>query len=98
MCLSPVPNPVLDLVASPSSTTSVKVEWSYPRGAQPYYKYLVQTSNATEPLTVTGNEAVVGDLQPGTRYDITVTTRAAEGSESTVEETFSYTSRLETMS
>ncbi|XP_042268585.1 receptor-type tyrosine-protein phosphatase eta isoform X4 [Thunnus maccoyii] len=89
------PNPVLNLVASPKSTTSVKVKWSYPQEAQPYYVYVVQTYNSTGTLvdnkTVSNKSTDVHDLEPGTRYNITVTTIAAQGSESTAEQTFSYT-------
>ncbi|XP_044212573.1 receptor-type tyrosine-protein phosphatase eta isoform X1 [Thunnus albacares] len=89
------PNPVLNLVASPKSTTSVKVKWSYPQEDQPYYVYVVQTYNSTGTLvdnkTVSNKSTDVHDLEPGTRYNITVTTIAAQGSESTAEQTFSYT-------
>ncbi|KAK9516915.1 hypothetical protein VZT92_024823 [Zoarces viviparus] len=89
-----LPNPVLNLTASPKSTTSIKVMWSAPLDAKMYYKYLVQTYRSTgEPFntTVSNNSTDVIDLEPGTRYNINVTTMAAEGSESTVEQTFSYT-------
>ncbi|XP_031138584.1 receptor-type tyrosine-protein phosphatase eta isoform X2 [Sander lucioperca] len=89
-----LPNPVLNLVASASSTTSVKVKWSDPQGAKMYYNYLVQTYNTAGPLfntTVSINNIDVPNLEPGTRYNISVTTIAATGSESTVENTFSYT-------
>ncbi|XP_039665211.1 receptor-type tyrosine-protein phosphatase eta isoform X4 [Perca fluviatilis] len=89
-----LPNPVLNLVASPSSTTSVKVTWSYPQGAQMYYKYLVQTYSTAGPVfntPVSINNTNVPNLEPGTGYNISVTTIAATGSESTVENTFSYT-------
>nr|XP_046249269.1 receptor-type tyrosine-protein phosphatase beta-like isoform X6 [Scatophagus argus] len=88
------PNPVLNLTASPKSTTSVLVGWSYPQGAQPYYKYLVQTYSAVGAVsntTVTINSTDVPQLEPGTNYTITVTTIAATESESTEEQTFSYT-------
>ncbi|XP_074490158.1 phosphatidylinositol phosphatase PTPRQ [Sebastes fasciatus] len=88
------PNPVLNLVAIPKSTTSVNVKWSEPQGAQMYYTYLVQTYSTTGALfniTVSNNSTDVPDLEPGTRYNINVTTIAATGSESTVEQTFSYT-------
>lgn len=92
-----VPNPVLNLVASPTSTTSVEVNWSQPQGHQMYYKYLVQTYNPTGAqlfnTTVSTNGTDVPNLEPGTRYNISVTTIAATGSESTVEQTFSYTSK-----
>ncbi|XP_078113681.1 receptor-type tyrosine-protein phosphatase eta-like isoform X1 [Sander vitreus] len=89
-----LPNPVLNLVASASSTTSVKVKWSDPQGAKMYYKYLVQTYSTAGPLfntTVSINNTDVPNLEPGTRYNISVMTIAATGSESTVENTFSYT-------
>ncbi|XP_049429858.1 receptor-type tyrosine-protein phosphatase eta [Epinephelus fuscoguttatus] len=89
-----LPNPVLNLEASPQSNTSIVVKWSDPQGVQPYYKYLVQTySTAGTPFnkTVSNNSADVPNLEPGTRYDVKVTTIAATGSESTVEQTFSYT-------
>ncbi|XP_050929430.1 receptor-type tyrosine-protein phosphatase eta isoform X11 [Lates calcarifer] len=89
-----LPNPVLNVVASPKSTTSVVVKWSYPEGAQSYYQYLIKICNAAGPSvnkTVVNNSIDVFDLEPGTRYNISVKTRAAPGSESTEEKTFTYT-------
>ncbi|KAK5867686.1 hypothetical protein PBY51_012153 [Eleginops maclovinus] len=90
-----LPNPVLNLEARPKSTTSVKVSWSQPQGVLPYYEYLVQTYNTTGELlcetTVSNYSTDVRCLEPGYRYNINVTTIAAAGSESTVEQTFSYT-------
>ncbi len=91
-----MPNPVLNLVACPKSTTSVEVIWSDPQGARQYYTYLVQTYNTTGALfntTVSNNRTDVPSLEPGTRYNINVTTIAAPGIESTEEQTFSYTSK-----
>lgn len=95
--MSLVPNPVLNVVASPKSTTSVVVKWSYPEGAQSYYQYLIKICNAAGPSvnkTVVNNSTDVFDLEPGTRYNISVKTRAAPGSESTEEKTFTYTSKI----
>ncbi|KAL7403339.1 hypothetical protein ABVT39_027926 [Epinephelus coioides] len=89
-----LPNPVLNLEASPQSNTSIVVKWSDPQGVQPYYKYLVQTYSTAGTLfneTVSNNSTDVPNLEPGTRYDVSVTTIAATGSESTVEQTFNYT-------
>ncbi|XP_042352632.1 receptor-type tyrosine-protein phosphatase eta isoform X3 [Plectropomus leopardus] len=89
-----LPNPVLNLKASPKSTTSVEVKWSDPQGFKPHYKYLVKAYNNTGALfsqTAERNSIDVPSLEPGTRYDINVTTIAAAESESTVEQTFSYT-------
>ncbi|XP_010764284.1 receptor-type tyrosine-protein phosphatase eta-like, partial [Notothenia coriiceps] len=90
-----LPNPVLNLEASPKSTTSVKVSWSQPQEAWSYYEYLVQAYKTTGELvfniTVSNNSADVTSLEPGNRYNINVTTIAAAGSESTAEQTFSYT-------
>ncbi|XP_059191053.1 receptor-type tyrosine-protein phosphatase eta isoform X2 [Centropristis striata] len=88
-----LPNPVLNLVASPKSTTSVTVEWSYPQGAQSYYRYLVYYSTAGEVnnVNISSNSTDVTGLEPGTRYNINVSTIAAAESESTMEQTFSYT-------
>ncbi|KAI4825979.1 hypothetical protein KUCAC02_021638, partial [Chaenocephalus aceratus] len=90
-----LPNPVLNLEASPKSTTSVKVSWSQPQEAWSYYEYLVQAYKTTGELvfniTVSNNSADVTSLEPGNRYNINVTTIAAAGSESTMEQTFSYT-------
>lgn len=91
-----VPNPVLNIEASPVSTTRVKVEWSYPLGAQLYYKYCIRVYSLTETLfntTVDNNSTDVPGLEPGTRYNISVRTIAAPGSESTEEQTSSYTSK-----
>ncbi|KAJ3596594.1 hypothetical protein NHX12_002999 [Muraenolepis orangiensis] len=87
------PNPVINLQAHPNSTTSVKVEWSVPDGAKPYYKYRVQPADMSGTTTVQptqSNSTVVTDLQPGTGYDFNVTV-VASGCESAVEQAFSYT-------
>ncbi|XP_068458580.1 receptor-type tyrosine-protein phosphatase eta-like [Clinocottus analis] len=89
-----LPNPVQKLTASPKSSTSIQVEWSDPLEAKLYYKYLVQTYSAGalfNTTIVSNNSTVVTNMEPGTRYTINVTTIAAEGSESSVEKTFSYT-------
>ncbi|XP_040893831.1 receptor-type tyrosine-protein phosphatase eta isoform X3 [Toxotes jaculatrix] len=89
-----LPNPVLNLVASPFSTTSVQVNWSDPLGVQQNYSYLVKatTYNASEiTVNTTANSANVPDLEPGTRYNISVRTIAAPGAESEDKHTFSYT-------
>ncbi|GLD60175.1 receptor-type tyrosine-protein phosphatase eta-like isoform X4 [Lates japonicus] len=90
-----LPNPVFNVVASPKSTTSVEVKWSYPEGAQSYYQYLIKICNATGPSVkkkvYINNTIDIFDLEPGTRYNISVKTIAALGSESTEEKTFTYT-------
>ncbi|XP_071395777.1 receptor-type tyrosine-protein phosphatase eta-like [Centroberyx affinis] len=90
-----LPNPVLNVTASPESTTSVKVEWSDPQGVQVYYTYRIQTNNTAgmpvNPITVSTDSTVVTGLEPGTGYTFTVTTVAAPGSDSTTEQAFSYT-------
>ncbi|XP_069577895.1 receptor-type tyrosine-protein phosphatase eta-like [Brachyistius frenatus] len=88
------PNPVMMVEASPKSTTSITVTWSDPLGVQPYYKYIVEIVNATGASsfqTVSNNVTDVTNLEPGSRYDINVTTQAAPGSESNAEQTFAYT-------
>lgn len=92
-----MPNPVLNLVASPESINSIKVQWSDPQGVQQYYTYMVVAYNATgqyNRANTTSNNYTVGNLEPGTRYDINVMTIAAPGIKSTVEQTFSYTSKV----
>ncbi|XP_077372151.1 receptor-type tyrosine-protein phosphatase eta isoform X2 [Festucalex cinctus] len=90
-----LPNPVLNLVASPLNTTSINVVWSNPHGVQTYYKYLVQTLNSPGALvneqTVSENNTDVHDLEPGTKYSIRATTLAGTGSKSAEEQTFTYT-------
>ncbi|XP_061677448.1 receptor-type tyrosine-protein phosphatase eta-like isoform X2 [Syngnathoides biaculeatus] len=90
-----LPNPVVNLVSSPFNATSIKVAWSSPYGVQTYYEYLVQTYKSTgtlvKPQTVSNNNADVHDLEPGTKYNISVTTLATAGSESTEEHTLACT-------
>ncbi|XP_028307374.1 receptor-type tyrosine-protein phosphatase eta isoform X2 [Gouania willdenowi] len=91
-----LPNPVSNLAAHARSTTSVTVTWSYPLGVRSYYQFSVQTFNATGGLvnstTVSGNSTDISNLEPGSGYDIRVTTVAAPGSESTGKRTFIFTS------
>ncbi|XP_029908872.1 receptor-type tyrosine-protein phosphatase eta-like isoform X2 [Myripristis murdjan] len=84
-----LPNPVLNVRASPESTDSLKVEWSEPLGAQVYYTYRVQTGNAAETVNTTSH--VVTGLEPGTRYNVSVTAVAAPGAESTEEQASNFT-------
>ncbi|XP_022610174.1 receptor-type tyrosine-protein phosphatase eta isoform X3 [Seriola dumerili] len=88
-----LPNPVLNIAAHPKSTTSIRVEWSYPLGAQSYYIYLITTytTNATETFQTSNNSKDILGLKPGTRYNISVITRIEPGIESTEEQTFNYT-------
>ncbi|XP_026032274.1 receptor-type tyrosine-protein phosphatase eta isoform X2 [Astatotilapia calliptera] len=90
-----LPNPVRNLIVSPESTTSLNVNWSNPLGVKSYYIYLVDTYNDTGGLiystNITNNSISVLNLSPGTNYSVAVRTKAAEGSESTVEKGFSYT-------
>uniref|UniRef100_A0AAZ1Y1N2 Fibronectin type-III domain-containing protein n=2 Tax=Oreochromis aureus TaxID=47969 RepID=A0AAZ1Y1N2_OREAU len=90
-----LPNPVRNLIVSPESTTSLNVNWLNPLGVKSYYRYLVDTYNDTGGLiystNITNNSTTVPNLNPGTNYSVTVRTKAAEGSESTVEKAFSYT-------
>lgn len=91
-----VPNPVLNLVASPINSTSVEVMWSYPQDAQRNYTYLVQAYNDTGVVfnaTVNGNRTEISGLEPGTRYNISVRVIAPAGSESTEEQSYCYTSK-----
>nr|XP_043874906.1 receptor-type tyrosine-protein phosphatase eta-like isoform X6 [Solea senegalensis] len=89
------PNPVSSVEALPESTTSVKVKWSYPLGAQHYYRYQINTYSTTGTLlnstNVQDNSTDVLHLQPGVKYNISVKTIAAPGSESTEKWTYSYT-------
>lgn len=92
-----VPNPVRNLIVSPESTTSLNVNWSNPLGVKSYYIYLVDTyidkGGLIYSTNITNNSISVPNLSPGTNYSVTVRTKAAEGSESTVEKGFSYTSK-----
>lgn len=85
-----VPNPVVDLRASPVSTSSVRLEWADPLGVQAYYTYRVQTTDIDE--VIFNNSIVIHDLQPGTVYHFNVST-VAQGSEARAEQAFSYTSK-----
>ncbi|XP_025765267.1 titin [Oreochromis niloticus] len=90
-----LPNPVRNLIVSPESTTSLNVNWLNPLEVKSYYRYLVDTYNDTGGLiystNITNNSTSVPNLNPGTNYSVTVRTKAAEGSESTVEKAFNYT-------
>ncbi|XP_047452257.1 receptor-type tyrosine-protein phosphatase beta isoform X4 [Mugil cephalus] len=89
-----LPNPVLNVAASPSSTSSIKVTWSYPLEVKNYYLYVVEVYNLTKFVsaeTVSTNSTVMTGLKPGRGYRVTVATKAAPGSDSTTKETFSYT-------
>ncbi|XP_026220775.1 receptor-type tyrosine-protein phosphatase beta-like isoform X28 [Anabas testudineus] len=87
-----LPNPVLNLRASPQSTTSITVTWSNPVGYLPYYGYLVKIyQNTTLDVYTTLNTTIVSNLEPGTGYNISVITTAANISASTAVQTFSYT-------
>ncbi|XP_056244328.1 tenascin-X isoform X2 [Seriola aureovittata] len=88
-----LPNPVLNIAAHPKSTTSIRVEWSYPLGAQSYYIYLITTysTNASQTCLTSNNSKDIVGLKPGTRYNISVITRIEPGIESTEEQTFNYT-------
>ncbi|KAM8891688.1 receptor-type tyrosine-protein phosphatase beta isoform 1-T1 [Spinachia spinachia] len=89
-----LPNPVQNLSATPHSAISIQVKWLAPQEAKLYYRYLVQTNSPTGLLfnmTVSNTSAEVTKLEPGTRYHISVTTIAGEGSQSTVQHTFSST-------
>lgn len=92
-----MPNPVRNLIIIPESTTSLNVNWLNPLGVKLYYVYLVDTYDDTGGLiystNITNNSISVPNLNPGTNYRVTVRTQAAEGSESTVEKGFSYTSK-----
>uniref|UniRef100_A0AAZ1XKE4 protein-tyrosine-phosphatase n=1 Tax=Oreochromis aureus TaxID=47969 RepID=A0AAZ1XKE4_OREAU len=87
----------LNLIVSPESTISLNVNWLNPLGVKSYYIYLVETYNDTGGLINSTNipdnstSVVLLNLNPGTNYSVTVRTKAAEGSESTVEKAFSYT-------
>lgn len=82
-----------NLRARPNSTTSVVVTWSYPLEAQSNYTYQVQVNGELREETVDGNSTEISKLQPGTRYNISVVVLAAAGSQSTEEQTYSYTSK-----
>ncbi|CAB1323505.1 unnamed protein product, partial [Coregonus sp. 'balchen'] len=89
-----LPKPVVNLTASPLSTSSVKLQWTDPVDVKSYYSYRVQYSNTTGPVeeeTVNTNFTDVPGLEPGTGYNFTVTTVAAAGSDGIPENTFSYT-------
>ncbi|XP_076026454.1 receptor-type tyrosine-protein phosphatase eta-like isoform X2 [Genypterus blacodes] len=89
-----LPNPVLNVKASPRSTESVKVEWSDPLGVLEYYTYRIQTSTAgiaVNTTTVNTNSTIITGLEPGTHYSFIITSVAAPGSVSSEEQAFSYT-------
>lgn len=92
-----MPNPVLALDANPNSDTSIRVNWSLPQDPKQYYQYEVEVYNSTgdvvhrETVNVTSHD--VSNLQPGSRYNITVSTIVGTKFKSTPEQTFTYTSK-----
>ncbi|CAB1331624.1 unnamed protein product, partial [Coregonus sp. 'balchen'] len=88
-----LPKPVVNLTATPLSTSSVKLQWNDPVEVKLYYTYRVQYRNATDPVEkrVSTNYTVIEGLESGTGYNCTVTSVAALGSEGTPERTFCYT-------
>lgn len=91
--LFPEPHPVLNLQARPKSTTSVEVTWSYPSEAKTNYTYWLQVAGGQFNDSVDGNSTEISNLEPGTRYNISVTVRAAAGSHSTEAHTHTFTSK-----
>ncbi|KAL0968000.1 hypothetical protein UPYG_G00260820 [Umbra pygmaea] len=89
-----LPYPVLNLTATPWSTSSVNLTWVLPVDNKPYYTFRVQYSNATGPVqtTVQNNSISVTGLNSGTGYNFTVTSVAAVGSEGTPVSVSTYTS------
>lgn len=93
----PVPNPVSRLQAIPKDTSSVVLEWVLPVPARSYYTYRVQILNRPNASFLSDSNTttyLVHDLQPGTGYNFTVTTVAAQDSEASPQLVFSYTSKL----
>ncbi|KAM9753688.1 receptor-type tyrosine-protein phosphatase eta [Menidia menidia] len=90
-----LPNPVEIFGASPISTTSISVNWTEPLGAKSHYVYLVKTYNETGALldsqSVKNTRVEVNGLQPGSKYIIKVTVKAADGAESISASTSCYT-------
>lgn len=88
------PHPVLNLQARPKNTTSVEVTWLYPNDAKTNYKYWVRVAGGNFSDHVDGNSIEISNLEPGTRYDISVTVVvAANKSQSIEEHTYTYTSK-----
>lgn len=88
------PHAVLNLQARPINTTSVEVTWSYPNEAKTNYTYWVQVAGGHFNDRVDGNSIEVSNLEPGTRYNVSVTVIAAAGGSSTEEQTYTYTSKM----
>ncbi|XP_057692294.1 receptor-type tyrosine-protein phosphatase eta isoform X2 [Corythoichthys intestinalis] len=90
-----LPNPVLNLAASPLDTTSIQVAWSSPHGAQTYYEYSVDTYDLTgthvNHQTIVNNTTIVQNLEPGTKYNVTVITLAPLKTRSATEHTVAST-------
>ncbi|KAG7468403.1 hypothetical protein MATL_G00142530 [Megalops atlanticus] len=89
-----IPNPVIDLKASPLSTSSVRLEWMRPIGAQSTYTYRALISGPSgfeKNNTTQTNNVTIPDLEPGTRYNCTVTAVISNDISSPPESTFCYT-------
>ncbi|NWI75084.1 PTPRJ phosphatase, partial [Dryoscopus gambensis] len=74
------PSPVLDLKAEFVGVTSVNLTWVVNDSASDSYTYRIQFVNDTlvENLTFNGTKAEITELIPGTMYNFTVFTAAAD--------------------
>lgn len=70
-----VPNPVQNLKASRKSISSVMLEWESPVGAQSYFTYRVNinSNGSVTSQTTSMNQTNITDLNPGTKYNCSVT-------------------------
>ncbi|KAJ8406506.1 hypothetical protein AAFF_G00300800 [Aldrovandia affinis] len=82
-------NPVENLRAHPLSTASVRLEWTAAVGVQQLVSYRVHSSS--DPGNTTQANYEIHGLQPGTRYNFTVTPVTADGISGPADFTFCYT-------
>ncbi|XP_067849831.1 receptor-type tyrosine-protein phosphatase eta isoform X1 [Heptranchias perlo] len=91
------PNEVQNVKVVDASTNFVTLKWMRPMDYQDVYQYMVQTEGNPAPtsayrnITVINENATISGLTPGTKYNFTITTLAADGTRANSVMVSSYT-------